>query len=254
MSRKRKPKRPKPRAETTYATTAGEVEEISLFLDPQTAQVHFGSAMVNTYSETSYDRLKGPKVLTRTPISGPGLQIDPNDAVIRNYDLLVAVDTNTRQIAEQLVSVTGIIVGTHAQHPSGGTAVAYRTPFCLEFVDVVAQPERVGWMMAIRELRDHNVIPGDARVGLIVDSDLSNLPSYNARRITLYGDFFLPERVQLIYASSDAGRGYLANKLIQMADRAAHQVLDYLAAGKAPLNRRVLEGFPFKGYRRIVGR
>jgi len=87
-----------------------------------------------------------------------------------------------------------------------------------------------------------------------VDSDLSNIPAYNARWTPLYGDFFLPERFQLIYASSDAGRGYLANKLIQMADRAAYQLLEYLAAGKAPLNRRVLQGFPFKGYRRIVGR
>lgn len=238
-----------------YATTAREVEEISLYVDPQAGEVHFGPAVVNTYSEASYDRPKGPKVLTRTPISGPGLQIDPNDALIRNYDLLVAVDTNTRQIAEQRVSATGITVGTHARHPSsGGKAIAYRTPFCLEFVDVVEEPERIGWMMAIRELRDYNVITADARVGLIVDSDLSNIPAYNARRTPLCGNFFLPERIQLIYASSDAGRGYLANKLIQMADRAAQQLLDYLAAGKAPLNRRVLQGFPFRGYRRVVGR
>jgi hypothetical protein len=137
---------------------------------------------------------------------------------------------------------------------SGSPAIAFRTPFCLEFVDVVGDPERIGWLMAFRELRDRCFLAADARVGLIVDSSLGDIPALNAREAPICEGFFLPQGVQLIYASSDVGPEYGANKLIQMADRAARQVLDYLAAGKAPLNRNFLHRFPFKAYRRIIGR
>lgn len=241
----------KPRFERVYATTADHVEEISLSVDPKRGVVHFGPAVTNSYGEVSYQRPRGAKILTRTPLAGPGLQLDPNDGLLSNYDVLVAVDTNTRQVAAQRISVTGIVVGVRARC---GEALAYRTPFCLELVDVAEEPERIGWMMAIRELREQRIVQPEARVGMIVDADLGRIPAYNSRELPLYRAFFLPDWIQLIYASADVGRTYLANKLIQMADRASRQVLDCLRAGKAPLNSHALQGLPYRGYRRVVGR
>jgi hypothetical protein len=58
----------KPRSTIIAATTATETTEISVSVDPTTGQVSFGLDMINTRVETSYERLKGPKVLHNIPL------------------------------------------------------------------------------------------------------------------------------------------------------------------------------------------
>jgi hypothetical protein len=245
----------KPRSERTYARTAGEVTEISLHYDPITDEVQFDTPVVNTYHEVTYKRAKGPKVLTMTPLLGPALQLDSNQALIKNHDILAAVDTNTRIISDLQISVTGIVRGVLVHDSQAGThVIAFRTPFCLEFVDISGSPEKMGWAMAVHELVARSELHPGASVGLIVDSHLGELPAFNAREVPLTDDFLLPKGIEMIYASSDVGREYGANMLIQQADRASTLVLDYLEEGRAVLKRKVLRGFPFKGYRVIFGR
>jgi hypothetical protein len=61
----------------------------------------------------------------------------------------------------------------------------------------------------------------------------------------------LPGNVTLIYASADTGGEYLANTMIRGADCSAMMTLDYLEAGKAPMNEESLRMVYFKG-RRII--
>jgi hypothetical protein len=58
----------KKRSEAIYATTASaETTEIVATYDHSTGQMSFGADMVNVYSEVTYERSKGPKVLSRIP-------------------------------------------------------------------------------------------------------------------------------------------------------------------------------------------
>lgn len=244
----------KPRNESIYVRTSGKVTEISFQIDPQTGEIIFVTPVERKYNEVSYERAKGPKVLNKTPLSGPALQIDPNEALINNYDLLVAVDTNTRLVQDQKISVTGIVIGNFVVDPlTGSTAVAFQTPYCLEFVDIIGNPEHKGWVMALRQLQKDDFLGTEGRIALIVDSDLSNLPEFNSRNIPITDDFHLPEPIDLVYASSDTGNEYCANKLLRMADRVSNRVLDYLNAGKAPLNRNYINGKLYKAFRIITG-
>jgi len=254
---KRKSRKPtkKPRQEWVYARTVGEVSQIALQYDPRTGDVVFVTPVEGMYSEVAYERAKGDKVLTRTPLPGPVLHVRPDDALFNNYSSFVGVDTNTRSIRGQTISVTGIVLGTKTTDPTDGApAVAYETPYCLEFVQVVGKPERVGWAMSLRQLREDGLLSGANRVALVVDSELSLLRAFNVREEPVVEGLLLPDGLEFVYASADSGGEYLANKLVRTADRASRKVLDYLAAGRAPLNENYIQGFPFKAFRIIRGK
>ncbi|TKV71654.1 hypothetical protein FDV58_39230 [Bradyrhizobium elkanii] len=53
---------------------------------------------------------------------------------------------------------------------------------------------------------------------MIVDSDLGNLDSYNARKTPVIRDDLLPENAQLIYASRNAGKENIFNRTLAIAD------------------------------------
>lgn len=65
--------------------------------------------MTNVYSQVSYERPKGPKVLSRVPLQSSTLSFEIQRALLKNFDYLVAVDTNTRIINTRNVSVTAVV-------------------------------------------------------------------------------------------------------------------------------------------------
>lgn len=248
MIRKKKPER-KPRTEAIYATTSGPVTEIALWCDADTGRLSFETPVEKTFHEVTYERKSRPKVVNRTPILGPELPTGYNQA-LRDFDPLIAVDTNTRIVGQQNLSVTGIVLGLWATDPKDGSpAIAYHTPFCIEFAELREPREKVGWFMALGELQRRGHLSRDGNAALVVDAYLEQLASINARKTTLVGPFYLPKGVTLLYASSDVGAEYVANKLLRAADRVSTQVLDYLESGRAAPNSHLLSGRPYQSYR-----
>jgi hypothetical protein len=245
----------RPRSEVLSGTTAAETTEISVGFDPATGQIHFGGDMINTRIETSYNRAKGPKFLNQIPLQSTLLKINPNEALAANYDIVFAVDTNTRNFKGFRFSVTGVIEARHAFDPATGSAAfAFHTPFLLEFTQVITRPEQLGWMITAQNIEADPQYNAFGRIGLIVDSDLQKLREYNDRKLPIYEDWFLPGRFTLIYASSDVGGEYLANRFVRAADGAASQILDLLKRGKLAINEKRFEGAPFASFRRIKPR
>ncbi|KYK43853.1 hypothetical protein A1D31_37805 [Bradyrhizobium liaoningense] len=244
----------KKRSEAIYGTTVGEVDSITVSYDHRTGEFSFGDAMTSVYSEVTYERSKGPKVLSRIPQSHRDISFESGNALIKNYEFVCAVDTNTRTIRDGLVSVTGIIVlrpfvlPTVRELQRGWKLEA---PFCLEFLDISEKTENWGWMAAHQILREQGLIGAATRVGMIVDSDLGNLNSYNARKSPVIRGDLLPETVQLIYASSDAGRENIVNRALSTADSASGQCLDAIENGGVPFNTS--NGHPpwYRAYRLI---
>ena len=244
----------KPRKNFIYGTTAGKVTEIEVTYDLTSDGVRFGGDMVNIYSEVTYDRRKSEKVLSRIPQSMDELSHSQDQALEKNYDVLCAVDTNTRVINGERVSIVGLIVVelVFVPDPEGLVkAWRYESPFCLEFVDIKGSPENFGWIAAIEELRQSGVFQGKGRIGVIVDSDLGNIADFNSRTKPVFAEVTLPQNVQLIYASADAGKENLVNKMISMADSISSKCLKMLQSGTIPFNKKN-SSHPWYARKRII--
>jgi len=75
------------RKEHIYATTSDEVDSITLSFAPKTGEVTFETDVKDTYNEISYDRLKGPKVISRTPQENKDLHFNHCVAIEENMIL-----------------------------------------------------------------------------------------------------------------------------------------------------------------------
>ncbi|MCA2378614.1 hypothetical protein ATU3C_17810 [Agrobacterium genomosp. 3 str. RTP8] len=229
----------KPRIEAICATTVGDVSEIIVTVN-QDGEVSFGQPMSNVFSEVSYAREgKAPKVLSRVPQASAELSFDAWPAILRNFDFVCAVDTNNRDINGRRVSVTAV-VSAHSEPPPEGRSAYWRldVPFCWEFIDLKTDKvENHGWLEAYDQLVKLGIIRADTRVGMIVDADLGNIPSFNRRELSVFGDRLLPEKLQLIYASADTGSENVLNRILQAADSASTQTLDAISSGAVPFNK-----------------
>ncbi|MDE3244274.1 MAG: hypothetical protein KGO52_16335 [Nitrospirota bacterium] len=243
----------KPRTEWIYGATAGKVTEIGLEISADGTSVRFTQEMTNAYVQTTYPRSnKEPKVITRVPVTDADIPFIPNRA-IESFDRLVAVDTGTRMIRGEQVSVTGVIEGEwnwEAGVAGLARAVRPKAPFCLEFLGVRKNQEQLGWLVALTELMKEPRYKRSESVGLIVDSDLGNHEAYNTRRLPIYLGRYLPPKVTLLYAF-DKGNDNVSNFLLGLADSIAGQVFKKLEMGDLLWNENKICGDIFTGYRRI---
>jgi hypothetical protein len=211
--------------------------------------------MTNVYSEISYDRSKGAKVLQRVPQHRSGLSFDGGTALRNNYDFICAVDTNTRSIGGKRVSVVGVATAmpiTVPERQGLGSYWKYDVPFCREYVGLKTdRPENFGWMVAWEILTRDGAITPATRVAMIVDSDLGNLAAYNARKLPVDLGQMLPPNVQLIYASADSGRDSVVNYALVLADTASSGVLDRIEKGELP-QQGELSNSPYFEYERHI--
>lgn len=245
----------KKRNEEIYATTVGDVTEITVHFNALTGEVSFGGEMTNVYSERSYDRPKGPKVLSRVPQSDQKISFDAGPALKKNFDFICAVDTNTRVIQGKRVSVVAVVTVKSITLPERDGLKSYwkhDVPFCIEYVELSQNPENFGWIAAIQLLKARKFIDDSMRVGMIVDSDLGKLRSYNERKEPVGLGLYLPANIQLVYATSDAGKESIVNVSLGLADSAASQCLAKLEAGAIPFNERLANN-PYFERDRIIG-
>lgn len=101
----------KSRDEHVIATTADVVSSTCISYDLIMDTLRFETPVKNTYFQSSYERGKGPKVLNRIALSSDDIDFNTATALLRNYDVLVALDTNTRELAGRAISMTGAVVG-----------------------------------------------------------------------------------------------------------------------------------------------
>lgn len=239
MSKKKKNKPSKKRIEHLFATTVANVDSLIIRVNPLTGVIEFGQPMADVYSEVSYERPKGPKVLTRIPQGADSASFEAEHALEIQFDLVFGVDTNTRTINGRQVSVAGV-ASYRKGTPTPGASVLWIPDvfLCWEFIDIQSdQKENLGWIAAFEELTHRGIIRDGHRVGMIVDSDLGNIPAYNARTKPVFADKNLPQGVQLVYGSADAGSENFVNRVLQAADKVSNHVLDLIGSGDVPFNK-----------------
>ena len=147
----------------------------------------------------------------------------------KQYDLIVAIDTNTATIAGTTYHVGFCIQPVLCfKHKNLIDVCPLKEPNLL-LVGEETKPENrnIQHLIQFLQTRDyskHNTSFDKLRIGIITDSDLGTIPSINKREAPLIDDFYLPENVQLIYAS-DAVADTLMNDLIKWCHKGANVII-----------------------------
>ncbi len=179
---------------------------------------------VDAYHDVNFDREKGPKIINKTPLDPSKLIIKPNIA-LEIFDRIFAIDTNTKVVNGEIISVTCIVLCKLTRDRNKLLIAEFAPIHCLEFRNIQELAENIVWMKAIKLIITNPSYNMNLKFGIIVDSDLGNIPSYNNRSKPIYSDFYLPQNIELIYASTDVGKEYLANKLISLCEKDATKLL-----------------------------
>lgn len=230
--------RPSKKRSVAYVGTTKEiVDRITLTLDETTGELTIGE--VNPASLTVkhyYKRDSGKeKILFSAPASKSDIRFLYLDSIRRDFDYLVAVDTNTRVISGRRVSVA-VAYATPLLR-SAATRIPYIPIAAYGILDVASSinPERLGWHLILQ----HHVIPTHQaqrlKVGLVVDSELGVIPQINERSECYYDRHALPPYVKLIYAS-DAAAETLPNQMIRYCDKQAERMMSELHKHLPTLN------------------
>lgn len=233
--KKQKPKKKKsvakPRTAYTYFTSKEEISTLDITFNPVDQSFSTTTPITNAYHQVTYERDgKSPKALNITPVVGERFHLDANDA-LRSFDYVIAIDTNDKVICGEQHSSTGVVIAKWQSSPEDQKhGFFYETPFCVDYVALKSPREIIGWCVALQHLKKIGLILSSAKIGVVVDSCLEEIPRFNTRSIPLYGEFYLPEQFTLIYASADAGGEFIANQLLKSADKAATMTLEYLAS------------------------
>ena len=240
----------KPRNEQILVTTRGEVSSINVGFDPVTGKIHFDEPVINSHSEVAYERKKGDKIISKIPIPSDELRFDANAAIENSFDIVFAVDTNTKTIHGEAVSVTGVMQG-HKIFIADQSGVAerfwhYFSPISFAFAGARDPAERAGWALAIEFIHNSPDYFPYERIGIIIDAYLGDLSAYNTRKQPIVPGVFLPKRFSLLYASADTGGEYFANQMLSHADRAAKICLAKIEDGAISLPQRQQDGIPFQ--------
>jgi hypothetical protein len=143
------------------------------------------------------------------------------------YEVIYAIDTNRKLVGDVELCVScGIHVALkYSGNNVWSNATFTRLPAAFSICGE-SNPEVVAWLRLLEFLSPR--ICG--KIAIVVDSELGNLPLYNMRKIPLLGDRFLPDNVELIYASAERDLNSPLNKAIKTCDSDASRLIGILSS------------------------
>lgn len=176
------------------------------------------------FSQTQYSRASGKdKVLYS--ISNIAT-FDILSFLAENFDAVWAIDTNTKNIDGQEISVVSILECYCRKTTSTRINIIYRKNGNIAFKNCPRNvAEKYAWMKLIPIIKANPNYNENQRVALISDHDLNNHSRYNSHELPIYKDYYLPDNFILIYASSDTGKENILNKFIAECEKDAKAVL-----------------------------
>ncbi len=218
--------------ECTMANS-GNIFEIGVACD-EDGYLHFKpvTEVGDAHVISQYERTKKPKILSKVSTGNRVAKVSINKA-ITDYDQLLAIDTNTKEVAVRLLSVTAVLIARLQSSAEGGFVCQYEIPAFITFTSLIGPPERLGWLFALKELLRCNRISLNSSIGMVVDSDLGLLPEFNSRKMPLIGNEYLLGCVELLYGSADTeSSDLIPNRLIKEADKVSSKILKEYAIGR----------------------
>jgi hypothetical protein len=170
---------------------------------------------------------KAEKKMFSIPISNDMLQVGEVSALQR-YDRVFGIDTNTKIIGEDKVSMGCIAEGRFNTSYQGETFESA----ILAAIEVHNGPEKAenfSWHLLINAILKSPDYSSGNSYGIVTDSDLGMHVEFNSRSVPVFGDHLLHENFTLIYAH-DKGAS-LINGLLRLCDNEAGKMLKQLQGG-----------------------
>lgn len=183
---------------------------------------------VITYSQTHYKSDSGKeKVIARIQD-----KVIPNEADLMrhlssDFDLIVAIDTNTRMIRSERISVSGVVhcvLQRMADPYSNDVNFPWHEVVLFRNCPSDLPSEKFGWMTVIQRI---NCEPPNKlkRFAIVTDHDLDNHTSYNSKRTAIFKNFYLPDNFTFMYGRGDGPNQSLLNYLVKQCDKESTEVL-----------------------------
>lgn len=228
---------PKPRTEWVYGTTKDKVSKLTIKFDPETGLFSIPELDPSSiYNKVTHPReAKDDKVVSSFPIGGNEFYLDEMwPQLIKNFDFLMAVDTNYYGDPEFRDKHNGYAIGVCSSYIVKDRLGDLTSTFPIEphKVFLIATKsdnsvfEPVGWHLALSSL-NHDALKGK-KLGVIVDHELGKIPAMNRREESYFRSHFLPEHIQLLYGSSDKS-GSLINDIFNYCDKAGKTVMRHMS-------------------------
>lgn len=187
----------------------------------------------------SYQRAKGPKVITKIPQESHRPLMTPH-SYVEAFDVVFAIDTNSRLIRDEWYSVGAMAVLETLEIVKDLGGVTKKVVSSMNMFGALIHGKNLGenpepwfWKIAIEEgiKLQYPKYNNELRVGLVVDSELGRLDQYNSGALPIFGDYYLPRNFRLVYASADTGSDFTLNKLLSLCDKEATLQLDHVQRG-----------------------
>jgi hypothetical protein len=178
-------------------------------------------------SQTGYTKKDGKeKVLTSIPNK---VALDIPLYLATHYDRFYAIDTNTKQIKSDRISVATIFECYTRKISQQQLELYYRNGGNLIFKNALkGLEEKFSWKHLINLLCSSKNYKIEMRIGIITDHDKDNHSRFNSRTSPIIGSFYLPKNFTLLYARSDAGIENILNWLLDKCEKDAKAILDAL--------------------------
>ena len=179
------------------------------------------------FSQKQYTRESGKD---KVVYSVDGKVIPDVASVFAGYDLIWAIDTNTKLIKGDMVSVSSIL----ECYPKLNNAirqieVKYRINGIILFKNCPNdESERYAWARLIAMITSTPAYRGNLKVALVTDHNLNRHHQYNTRQLPIYEDLYLPANFHLVYASSDTSGDSILNVFVAMCDKNASDIIRQL--------------------------
>ncbi len=182
------------------------------------------------FSQIQYTRENGREKIVN---SINGFAIDISSYLASNFNRVFAIDTNTKQIDNNKISVCSIIESYFGNKQNNQISFFYRKSGILLFKNCPDNlEEKFSWVKFIKLVISSQNYNDKLKFAIITDHDFGNRDKYNNKELPLIRDFYLPDNFKFIYASSDTGKEFLLNKCIKKCDKDAKEILNKFKKNK----------------------
>jgi hypothetical protein len=150
------------------------------------------------------------------------------------FDLIVAMDTNTKVIADERISACSIVHCILQRLPNTereGYYAGFPWQNMLLFRNSASNlsPKKFAWITEIRRITNAGPHLGSSRFAFVTDHDMNNHTLLNAKKSPIFGDFYLPDSFTLLYGRGDGSSESIINELVKRCDKESSTVLEAIA-------------------------
>jgi hypothetical protein len=169
---------------------------------------------------------KGEKGLVRIPSAGTGL-FWTEEAALAQYDRVFVIDTNSKKIDGEWVSVSSMAVCTLREDAAGPETMLSEVVHvgAFEFRGLPENQERFGWILFQHAIVNGPSFNKESPYLMVTDHALSEHHDINEQKIALFDDVMLHPSLSIGYATSESGSAFL-QRVIRKCDRMARTVLE----------------------------